>query len=101
MSPLVAVASLAAVCIFMRVAVPLGLGEHRPPWLDRALAAALPALLAGLVVAGTVADGRSLEAGPRLAGVAAGAAVAVARGPLLLVVVAAAGVTAALRALGA
>ena len=46
-----------------------------------------------------MADGRALEADPRLAGVAAGAVVAVARGPLLLVVVAAAGVTAALRGL--
>ena len=97
----VAVASLAAVCVFMRVAVPLGLGEHRPAWLDRALDAALPALLAGLVVAGTVADGQALEADPRLGGVAAGAAVVAARGSLLLVVVAAAGVTAGLRALGA
>jgi branched-subunit amino acid transport protein len=94
-----AVTLLAAVCVFMRVAVPLGLGDRRPAWFDRALTAALPALLAALVVAGTVADGRALEADPRLAGVAAGAVVAVARGPLLLVVVAAAGVTAALRGL--
>jgi branched-subunit amino acid transport protein len=93
-----AVALLAGVCVVMRVAVPLGLGEHRPPWLERALAAAMPALLAALVVAGTVSDGQRLDLDPRLAGVAAGAAVAFARGPLLLVVVVAAGVTALIRA---
>jgi branched-subunit amino acid transport protein len=94
-----AVVLLAGVCVLMRVAVPLGLGERRPPWLERALDAALPALLAALVVSGAAADGQRLELDPRLAGVAAGAGVALARGPLLLVVVAAAGVTAALRAL--
>jgi branched-subunit amino acid transport protein len=93
-----AVVLLAGVCVFMRVAVPLGLGDHRPAWLERALAAAMPALLAALVVAGTVSDGQRLDLDPRLAGVAAGAAVAFARGPLLLVVVTAAGVTALIRA---
>ncbi|HEY0630500.1 MAG TPA: AzlD domain-containing protein [Thermoleophilaceae bacterium] len=94
-----AVGLLAGVCVLMRTAVPLGLGEHRPAWLERALEAALPALLAALVVVGTVADGQRLELDPRLAGVAAGATVVAARGPLLLVVVAAAGTTAVLRAL--
>jgi branched-subunit amino acid transport protein len=93
-----AVALLAGVCVFMRVAVPLGLGDRRPAWLERALDAAIPALLAALVVAGAVSDGQRLDLDPRLAGVAAGAAVAFARGPLLLVVVAAAGVTALIRA---
>jgi branched-subunit amino acid transport protein len=85
----------------MRVAVPLGLGDRRPAWLDRALAAALPALLAALVVVGTVADERALEVDPRLAGVAAGGVAVAARAPLLVVVLIAAGVTAVLRALGA
>ena len=96
-----AVALLAGVCIFMRVAVPLGLGDRRPAWFDRALGTALPALLAGLVVSSTVADGRTLTADPRLAGGAAGAVVVAARGPLLLVVVVATGVTATLRGLSA
>jgi branched-subunit amino acid transport protein len=95
------VALLAAVCVLMRVSVPLGLGDHRPEWFDRALTAALPALLAALVVAGSVSDGQRLAADPRLVGVAAGAVVALARGPLLLVVLVAAGVTAVLRAAGA
>jgi branched-subunit amino acid transport protein len=96
----VAVGLLAAVCVFMRVAVPLGLGDRRPAWVDRALTAAVPALLAALVVVGTVAHGRALEAGPRLAGVAVGAIVAAARGRLWLVVATAAGVTAVMRGLG-
>jgi branched-subunit amino acid transport protein len=93
-----AVVLLAGVCVLMRVAVPLGLGDRRPAWLERGLDAAMPALLAALVVAGTVSDGQRLDLDPRLAGVAAGAAVAFARGPLLLVVVAAVGVTALIRA---
>lgn len=92
-----AVVLLAGVCVFMRVAVPLGLGDRRPAGLERALDAAMPALLAALVVAGTVSDGQRLDLDPRLVGVAAGAVVAVARGPLLLVVVVAAGVTALTR----
>jgi branched-subunit amino acid transport protein len=95
------VALLAAVCVFMRVAVPLGLGDRQPEWFDRALTAALPALLAALVVAGTVGNGQALEVDPRLGGVAAGGVAAIARAPLLVVVLVAAGVTAALRALGA
>jgi branched-subunit amino acid transport protein len=94
-----AVVLLAGVCVFMRIAVPLGLGDRRPAWLERALAAAMPALLAALVVAGAVSDGQRLVLDPRLAGVASGAAVAFARGPLLLVIVSAAGVTALIRAL--
>jgi branched-subunit amino acid transport protein len=93
-----AVVLLAGVCVFMRVAVPLGLGHRRPAWLERALDAAMPALLAALVVASSVSDGQRLVLDPRLAGVAAGAAVAFARGPLLLVIVVAAGVTALIRA---
>jgi branched-subunit amino acid transport protein len=93
-----AVVLLAGVCIFMRVAVPLGLGDNRPVWLERALAAATPALLAALVVTGTVSNGKRLDLDPRLAGTAAGAVVALARGPLLLVVVVAAAVTALIRA---
>ena len=93
-----AVVLLAGVCVFMRVAVPLGLGGRRPAWLERALDAAMPALLAALVVAGAVSDGQRLALDALLGGVAAGGAVALARGPLLLVVVAAAGVTALIRA---
>jgi branched-subunit amino acid transport protein len=99
MSVAVAVLALAAVCVAMRVTVPLLLGERRPARLDRSLAFAVPALLAALVVTGALVEGRSVEPDPRVAGVAAAAAVAVARGPLLVAVIAAAAVTAGLRAL--
>jgi len=75
---------------------------------DRALpptAAALmpllaPCLLAALVVGQTVGDGRAVVVDARLAGVAAAAVALALRAPLL-VVLAAAGVAAAARALGA
>ena len=95
----VAVLALAAVCVAMRTTVPLLLGERRPARLDRALAFAVPSLLAALVVTGTLVEGREVVVDPRLAGVAAATAVAAARGPLLAAVIAAALVTAALRML--
>lgn len=93
------VAALAVVCVAMRVAVPLGLGDRRPVWLDRALAAAVPGLLAALVVSGAFAQGRRLELDPRQLGLLAALAVVALRGPMLLVALTAAGVTAALRLL--
>ena len=94
-----AVAALAGVCVLMRVAVPLGLGERRPAWLDRALAGAVPGLLAALVATGTASGAHGLQADPRMAGVAAAAGAVALRAPPLVVLVVAAGVTAALRAL--
>lgn len=94
----VAVISLAALCVFMRVAIPLGLGDHRPAWLERALASALPALLAAFVLVGTVGDGQRLVVDERSAGVLVAGAVVLARGHLLLAVLAAAVTTALLRA---
>ncbi len=94
----VAVGALAVLCVFMRVAIPLGLGDRRPAWLERALAAAQPALLAAFVVAGTVGDGHRLVVDERLPGLLAAGVVVAVRGHVLLAVLAAAGVTAALRA---
>ncbi len=93
----VAVLSLAVLCVFMRVAIPLGLGDRRPPWFERAMASALPALLAAFVVAGTMADGERLVIDERLAGLAAAAVVVALRGHVLLAVLAAAVTTALLR----
>jgi branched-subunit amino acid transport protein len=93
------VAALAAVCIGMRVAVPLGLGDRRPAWLDRALSAAVPGLLAALVVSGAFAQGQRLELDPRQLGLLAALAVIALRGPMLLVAVTAAAVTAGVRLL--
>jgi branched-subunit amino acid transport protein len=93
------VAALAVVCVAMRVAVPLGLGDRRPPWLERGLSSAVPGLLAALVVTGAFARGQHLEADPRQVGLAAALVVIALRGPMPLVVVVAAGVTGALRLL--
>jgi branched-subunit amino acid transport protein len=93
------VAALAVVCVAMRVAVPLGLGDRRPPWLERGLSTAVPGLLAALVVTGAFAQGRHVVADPRQVGLAAALVVIALRGPMLLVVVVAAGVTDALRLL--
>jgi branched-subunit amino acid transport protein len=62
---------------------PLLLGERRPELLDRALSFAVPALLAALVVTGTVVERHDIVIDARLAGVAAAAIVALLRGPLL------------------
>jgi hypothetical protein len=73
--------------------------------LPRSLATVMPllapCLLAALVVTQTAADGRSLTIDARAAGVAAGATALLLRAPLLVVLIAAAGVAAAARALGA
>ena len=59
-----------------------------------------PCLLAALVVGQALADGRALELDARVAGVGAAAVALVLRAPLLVVLVSAAGVAAATRALG-
>ena len=66
-----------------------------------AVSAALPvALLAGLIAVQTFGDGKHLVLDVRIAGLAAALAAAALRAPFLLVVVAGAGTTALLRALG-
>lgn len=60
-----------------------------------------PCLLAALVVGQTVADGRAVVLDARVAGVAAAAVALALRAPLLVVLAAAAGVAAVVRALGA
>lgn len=60
-----------------------------------------PCLLAALVVGQTVADGRAVVVDARVAGVAAAAVALWLRAPLLVVLVAAAGVAAGARMLGA
>ena len=59
-----------------------------------------PCLLAALVVGQTVGDGRAVVVDARLAGVGAAAVALALRAPLLVVLAAAAGVAAAVRALG-
>ena len=69
------------------------------PYVQR-LAALLPvALLGALVAVQALSSGAQLRADARLAGVAVGVMALVARAPFLVVVLAAAGTTAVLRAL--
>lgn len=70
-------------------------GRELPPRVAAATGLLPPALLAALVVTGTLADGASLVLDARLAGVVV-AGVAIWRGAPFLVVVGAATVTAAL-----
>lgn len=91
------VIAVSCVCLLMRVAVPLSLGEHPPERLARALDRAIPALLAALVVTGTFANGQHLVIDPRLAGLAAGGLVVLTRRPIVLAMVVACVVTAVVR----
>ena len=98
----IAVAGVGAATIALKGAGPL-VFARRP--LPRRLVAVMPllapCLLAALVVGQTVGDGRAVVLDARLAGVAAAAVALALRAPLLVVLVAAAGVAAGARALGA
>lgn len=84
----------------IRGAGPLLLGERQPGTrVQRLLDALGSALLAALVATTTFADSGRLEFDPRVAGVAVAAALLAVRANLVLAVVAAAAVTAALRAI--
>jgi len=98
----VAVGVLCGVCYLQKLAgmvvPPRVLAAH--PGLAR-LSGRLPAaLLAALVVTGALATGARLVPDARLAGLAAAVALLAVRAPLVLVVVAAATVTALVRSLG-
>ena len=74
-------------------------GRELPDWFSSVVVLLAPALLAALVVASTLADGKSLDVGANTAGVAA-AGIAFWRGASVIVgVVLAAVVTAGIRAL--
>jgi branched-subunit amino acid transport protein len=79
---------------------PLVLGSRElPARFTGVIALLAPALLAALVVTQTLGDGEGFVVDERLAGVAVGAGALALRAPLLAVVVVAAAVTAAVRAL--
>ena len=79
---------------------PLLLGGRQLPTRVLAVVALLgPALLAALVVTQTLGEDGALVVDERLAGVTAGAGALALRAPLLAVIIVAATVTAALRAL--
>ena len=73
-------------------------GRPLPARLGRVVALLAPALLAALVAINTFGSGRSLTLDARLLGVATGAVAIWRRAPVLVVIVAAAAVTAIARA---
>jgi branched-subunit amino acid transport protein len=94
------VGGAAAVTAVIKGIGPFALGGRQlPEWFSSVVVLLAPALLAALVVASTLADGKNLHVGADTAGVAA-AGVAFWRGASVIVgVVIAAAVTAGLRAL--
>ncbi|GAA1457262.1 AzlD domain-containing protein [Nocardiopsis exhalans] len=98
----IALIATAAGCYLLKYA---GLAAPRRlldnPWLQRFALAVPVALLAALIAVQALGDGQSLNWDTaRMAGVGAALLALVLRAPFLVVVVAAAGTTAALRALG-
>ena len=84
--------------LFRSFGVLLPRGKKTPAWLSTRLGYVAPAVLAGLIVASTFADGRMLVIDARAAGVVVGAAVAfLTRVPPLVAVIAAAATTALVR----
>ena len=89
-----------AATVALKGLAPVLLGDRElPAPVARVSGALAPALLAALVAVQTFGDGASLTLDPRVAGVAA-AIVALLRAPLLVVLIASAGVAAAVNALG-
>jgi branched-subunit amino acid transport protein len=98
----VTIVVLALATAAIRAAGPLALGGRElPAAVAGVVALVAPALLAALVVTETLAgDPGEIVLDERLAGVAAAGGVLALRGPLLVALALAAGVTAGLRALG-
>lgn len=98
----VVIAALTVGTLGMRAVGPLTVGSRRPS--ERAIAVTrlvAPAILAGLVVYETLnRDGAGIAFDARVAGLGAAAVAIAVRAPMLVVVLVAAGATAALRALG-
>jgi branched-subunit amino acid transport protein len=96
----IAIAVLTVVCFTIKATGPVALGGRQlPGWAARLIALLPAALLAALVVVQTFADGRALVFDARAAGLAAAAVALALRASILVVLIAAALVTAGLRAL--
>ena len=90
---------LAVVNFAIKATGPVIAGRRElPAPLRRFITASVPALLAALIVTGTFADGRAVVVDERAAGMAVALLAILARAPMLVVLVAAAGTTALLRA---
>jgi branched-subunit amino acid transport protein len=95
------IAGCAIVTFVIKAAGPVVLGGRvLPVRFTNVVALLAPALLTALVVTQALADGQHLALTSRTAGVAAGALVVWRTGSIIACVVVAAGLTAALRALG-
>lgn len=91
--------ALTAVNFAIKATGPLIAGDRElPRALQRFIDASVAALVAALIVTGTFAAGRELVLDERAGGMVAAVVAIVARLPMLLVLVAAAGTTALLRA---
>ncbi|HWT93185.1 MAG TPA: AzlD domain-containing protein [Solirubrobacteraceae bacterium] len=93
------IGALAVINFTIKAAGPVIAGRRELPDLaQRFITASVPALVAGLIVTGTFASDGKLVLDERAAGIGAAALALVLRAPLLVVLVAAAGTTALLRA---
>lgn len=96
----IAIAVLTVVCFAIKAAGPVALGGRElPRWAERLIALVPAALLPALVVVETFAHGDELVIDARAAGLAAAMVVLALRGSMLVVLLAAALVTAGLRAI--
>lgn len=95
------IAGCTVVTAILKGAGPVALGgRDLPVWFSSIVVLLAPALLAALVVTSIFADGQRIGVGAQTAGALAGCAVAWRTGSVVGCVVVAAGLTAALRALG-
>lgn len=93
------IAGCAVITFAIKAAGPVVLGGRElPAWFTRFVVLLAPALLSALVVTQALADGQRLAVGPETAGVAAGGLIVWRTGSIIGCVVAAAAITAALRA---
>ena len=93
------IAILAVVNFTIKATGPVIAGRRElPAQLQRFITASVPALVAALIVTGTFASGQSLVIDARAGGFAAAVIAVLLRAPMLVVLAAAAGATALLRA---
>jgi len=97
----IAVGVLTVVCFAIKAVGPVALGgRDLPYWAERLIVLMPAALLSALVVVQTFADGKALALDARAAGLAAAMIALAFRASVLVVLIAAAGTAAALRAVG-
>lgn len=95
----IVIGALAVINFSIKAFGPVLAGRRElPARLHRFITVSVFGLIAALVVTGTFGDGRALVVDERAGGMAAALACVLARAPMLVVMVVAAGVTALLRA---